>query len=93
MRDRPRRVSSGEGVIGLSWALLAAGCPTAVVSQWRADSESTAHLMIAFHRDLVRTNHRSPVESLRRAQLSLLRGGRYAHPYYWAPFIVIGRDR
>lgn len=87
------RVSIGEGVIGLSWALLAAGCPTAVVSQWRADSESTADLMIAFHRDLVRTNHRSPVESLRRAQLSLLRGGRYAHPYYWAPFIVIGRDR
>jgi CHAT domain-containing protein len=87
------RVSIGEGVLGLSWALLAAGCPTAVVSQWRTDSESTADLMIAFHRDLVRTHHRSPVQSLRRAQRTLMRNPRTAHPYYWAPFIVIGRDQ
>jgi CHAT domain-containing protein len=83
------RASGGEGVIGFSWALLAAGCPNAVVSQWRTDSESTAELMIRFHRDLVRTGRRSPSESLRRAQLSMMR--RDPHPYYWAPFIVVGR--
>src|SRR6185295_5222363 len=29
------RVTAGEGMIGLAWALFVAGCPTAVVSQWK----------------------------------------------------------
>lgn len=29
-------------------------------------------------------------EALRRAQLSLLSGGMYQHPYYWAPFVMYG---
>lgn len=86
-----RGLASAEGVLGLSWALLAAGCPNAVVSQWRVDSGSTAELMIAFHRHLVRSGRRSPAESLRRAQLAMMR--KYAHPYYWAPFMVIGSGR
>src|SRR5439155_4984612 len=45
-------VYPGEGVIGLSWAFLTAGCPTTVVSQWKADSHATAQLMIEFHRHL-----------------------------------------
>jgi CHAT domain-containing protein len=30
------------------------------------------------------------IESLRQAQLSLLAQSRYAHPFYWAPFILMG---
>lgn len=79
---------NGDGVIGLSWAFLAAGCPTTVVSQWKAQSAATAKLMVEFHRQLARGS--SKPEALRRAQLMLRRDRRYRHPFYWAPFVVIG---
>jgi CHAT domain-containing protein/tetratricopeptide (TPR) repeat protein len=79
---------SGEGVIGLSWAFLAAGCPTTVVSLWKAQSAATAVLMVEFHRQLA--GGASSSEALRRAQLALRRDRRYRNPFYWAPFVVIG---
>jgi len=82
------RVGRGEGLIGLSWAFFVAGCPTTVVSQWKVDSESTSQLMLGLHRGLARG--RSTPEALRQAALRLLRDPRYRHPFYWAPFIVMG---
>ena len=46
------RVGRGEGMIGLTWALFVAGALTTVVSQWKVRSDSTAQLMIEFHRQL-----------------------------------------
>jgi CHAT domain-containing protein len=82
------KVGSGEGVIGLSWAFFAAGCPTTVVSQWNAESASTAKLMIEFHRRL--RAGESTARALRGAQLSVRRIAKYRHPFYWAPFVAIG---
>jgi CHAT domain-containing protein len=82
-------VRSGEGLIGMSWALMAAGCPTTVVSEWKVASASTAELMIEFHRQLRQPSKVSKAEALRRAQLHLLRG-RYRHPFYWSAFVLIG---
>jgi CHAT domain-containing protein len=89
------RVGAGEGVIGLSWALFVAGCPTAVVSQWKVESASTTELMVGFHRNL-KSAADSPkhnggnAEALRRAALKLLRSKQYNHPFYWAAFVVVG---
>ena len=82
------RVGSGEGIIGLSWAFLLAGCPTTVSSQWKTSSAPTATVMIDFHRHLIREN--DPAESLRQAELALARDPRYRHPFYWAAFVVMG---
>src|SRR6185436_91308 len=90
------RVTNGEGMIGMSWALFVAGSPAAVVSQWKVDSARSSELMIEFHRNLL---HRpgagkSPLtksEALRQAALKLLHGP-YNHPAYWAGFILIGND-
>ena len=79
---------SRDPVVGWSWAFLAAGCRTTVVSQWKAQSAATATLMIEFHRRLARGQ--SEAEALRGAQLVLRRDPRYRHPFYWAPFIVVG---
>ncbi len=82
-------VYPGEGVVGLSWALLLAGCPTSVVSRWIVNSRSTADLMIAFHREL--SGHDlTPAEALRRAALAMRSQPQYRHPYYWAAFQVVG---
>jgi CHAT domain-containing protein len=89
------RVSAGEGLIGMSWALFVAGIPTTVVSQWKVDSVSTAHLMVDFHRLLSAQESQSragiaKAEALRRAALKLASDPKYKHPFYWAGFIVVG---
>jgi CHAT domain-containing protein/Tfp pilus assembly protein PilF len=86
------RVGDGEGLIGLSWALFVAGVPTTVVSQWSVDSASTAELMIDFHRNL-RADGRSTAEALRLAALATRNKPKYRHPFYWAPFVVVGNAR
>lgn len=92
------RVQAGEGVIGMSWAFFVAGCPTTVVSQWKVSSASTTRLMKEFHRNLLSQNPGQKgvapkADALRQAALSLLEDKQYRHPYYWAPFVVIGTAR
>ena len=82
-------VGTGEGVIGMSWALFVAGVPTTVASQWKVDSASTTSLMIDFHRGLTKSKL-TKAAALRQAELGLLRSERYRHPFYWAGFVMIG---
>ncbi len=82
------QVSGGEGVLGLTWAFRAAGCPCIVASQWATDDEATRRLMLRFYRGL-RANRRAD-DALRQAMLRLKRFRRYAAPYYWAAFEICG---
>ncbi len=88
------QVLPGEGLVGMSWAFLAAGTGTAVVSQWAVDSAGTTALMLAFHRNLrgvlAERRARSRAGSLRQAVLELMKTPQYRHPYYWAGFVMIG---
>jgi CHAT domain-containing protein/Tfp pilus assembly protein PilF len=81
-------VGSGEGVIGLSWALFVAGVPGIVVSQWKVDSASTTELMLAFHKNLLQ--QMPPAVALQKAELQLLHSKKFRHPFYWAGFVPIG---
>lgn len=81
-------VLQGEGAISASRAFLAAGAPVVVASQWKVDSEASAKLMIAFHRN--RQQGLNSADALRRAQLEMITGTAPASPYYWAAFGVIG---
>jgi CHAT domain-containing protein len=86
-------IVGGEGMVGLSWAVLAAGSPRAIATQWSVGSASAARLMIAFHRRLAKQpSVRNVSLALRAAQLEILRRPMYAHPYYWAGFILVGRE-
>jgi CHAT domain-containing protein len=89
------RLAQGEGVIGMSWALFVAGCPTVVVSEWKVDSASTTQLMLEFHKHLRRAMHgenhgMSVAKSLRESAVKMLHSAEYHHPFYWAGFVVIG---
>jgi len=78
----------GEGIVGMSWAFLVAGCPSTVVSHWAVDSRATASLMTIFHRHLAKGE--SVARSLRLAALELRHQSDYAHPFYWAGFEAVG---
>ena len=87
------RISAGEGLIGLAWALFVAGSPASVVSHWKIDSESTSNFMVEFHRQWMENGSAkavSPAEALRRAALRHLQSEKYWHPFYWASFVVLG---
>ena len=83
-------IGSGEGIIGMSWAMFIAGTPTTVVSQWKVESTSTTELMLEFHRQLLTGKGITKAEALRRASLKLLKTQKYKHPSYWAGFVMIG---
>lgn len=83
------KISKGEGVIGLSRALIYAGAKNIIVSYWSVADQSTAELMTNFYKELV--NNRSALSSaLQKVKLDMLNGKAYAAPYYWAPFVLIG---
>jgi CHAT domain-containing protein len=83
------RYDKSEGAIGIARTFLALGAPIVVASQWKVDSEPTKDLMIAFHRNR-KVNDLTSTESLRQAQLEVLRNGPTRAPYYWAAFSLFG---
>jgi len=83
------RLARGEGVIGTMWALFTAGARWMVVSQFSVASSSATKLLVDFHRRLANGSGSKTAE-LRAAAVELLRTPRYAHPYYWAGFILVG---
>ena len=89
------RVAPGEGVIGLMWAAFVAGSQASLVSQWQVDSQSSAALMVAFHRAW-RGNGAAPMSkarALQAASLAVLRTPGLSHPFHWAGFILSGDAR
>ncbi len=85
------RISEGEGLTGMTWALFIAGVPTTVASQWKIPSASTAEIMLGFHRNLLKTRGlKTKAEALRAAELNYLHTGQFRHPFYWAGFVLIG---
>jgi CHAT domain-containing protein/Tfp pilus assembly protein PilF len=84
------RIATGEGLIGLSWALFVAGAPTSVVSQWKVDSASTSAFMVALHRNLRGPTKGTKAQALRAASRALLAKPAYRHPFYWAGFVMMG---
>jgi tetratricopeptide (TPR) repeat protein len=87
------KISKGEGVIGLSRALVYAGAKSVIVSFWSVADESTAVLMTDFYSDLLSPSGVITPKfqsSLRNAKLKMIQNEKYSAPYYWAPFILIG---
>ncbi|HWE62868.1 MAG TPA: CHAT domain-containing tetratricopeptide repeat protein [Chloroflexota bacterium] len=80
-------VTPGDELLGLARGFLSAGAPSLLVSLWTADDAATASLMQRFYVRLLAGA--SPAAALRAAQCEVLRT--MPHPYYWAPFILIGR--
>jgi tetratricopeptide (TPR) repeat protein len=78
------RAYSGEGLVGLSWAFLRAGAHNVIAALWEATDVPTEQLMSKFYDELDRGA--SPDVALRKAKLSLLHGGTFHNPFYWAPF-------
>jgi CHAT domain-containing protein len=80
-------VAPGDELLGLARGFFSAGVPSLVVSLWAADDVAAAQLMHSFYTYLCAGQR--PAAALRHGQLLLMR--QHSHPYYWAPFVVMGR--
>ena len=79
------RVTSGDEIIGFTRAFMYAGSPRIIATLWSIDDEATSLLMDKFYSQLTTL---SPADSLRKAQIDIRE--RYAHPFFWAPFVTYG---
>ncbi|MBD2042995.1 CHAT domain-containing protein [Microcoleus sp. FACHB-672] len=77
---------TGDGVIGLSRALIAAGVPSTIVSLWAVPDAPTASLMTEFYRNLLQKQDKA--QALRSAMLTTMQ--QYPNPKDWAAFTLIG---
>ena len=84
--DTGRGKITGDGVIGLSRALIAAGVPTVIVSLWSVPDAPTAELMTEFYRQLQKNPDK--VQALRQAMLATIKN--HPDPRNWAAFTLIG---
>ena len=79
---------AGDELTGLGQAMLSAGATSVVAGLWQVDDMATRSLMSAFYARLA--DGQSPPRALRAAMIDLRGRVRWSHPYYWAPFMIMG---
>jgi CHAT domain-containing protein len=79
-------ISPGDELHGLMRGFLHAGAPSLVASLWAVSDRSTSELMKIMYAGIQNGNAKRA--ALRDAQLAIK--DEYGHPYYWAPFILMG---
>jgi len=80
-------VAAGDELLGLQRGLFYAGATTLLLSLWDVHDRSTAELMQEFYRGYI---HSGDVGLSLRAAMRKVRQDN-PHPYYWAPFVLVGK--
>ncbi|MBD2514276.1 CHAT domain-containing protein [Nostoc sp. FACHB-973] len=97
------KLGNGEEILGFGYQMQQTGARAAIASLWSVDDGGTQALMSAFY-NILSSEKLTKTEALRQAQISLITGNskakndnrpatrvsNFSHPYYWAPFILIG---
>jgi CHAT domain-containing protein/Tfp pilus assembly protein PilF len=84
-------VPAGDDFVGLTRAFLYAGSTSVLATLWEVDDRSTVDLMKSFYTHLEESGVRNDkAVALAYAQRSLRSSEKYQHPYYWAPFVLVG---
>jgi CHAT domain-containing protein len=80
-------VAAGDELLGLQRGLFCAGAASLLLSLWDVHDRSTAALMQEFYKNYIETTDMPG--SLQTAMLGLREQN--PHPYFWAPFVLIGK--
>lgn len=85
-------IGGGDELLGLMRAFLGAGAASLIASFWAVEDDTTAWLMHTLYENLALGATKAA--SLRQAQLRFLQEPalteKYSHPYFWAPFFLVG---
>ena len=79
-----------RAALGIAGFAVRSGARSTLATLWQVNDASTAQLMIKFYASLTQKAGITKAEALRAAQLELLKHPQYRHPFYWAPFVLVG---
>lgn len=79
-----------RAALGLAGVAIKAGARSAFATLWFVNDESSSSLVTYFYTQLRDHPDISKAKALQAAQIKLLSDQRYAHPCYWAPYLIIG---
>jgi CHAT domain-containing protein len=83
-------VGDERAALGFAGIAVRAGVSSALASLWFVNDMATAKIAAAFYAVLAKEKV-GKAEALQIAQKALIEsGGIYAHPAYWAPFVLVG---
>jgi len=85
------RIAKGDEVLGFTRSFLSAGTSALIASLWPVSDDATEVLMSTVYAELSRG--RDVQRAMQAGQLAVLKQPRMAHPFFWAPFNVIGNGR
>ena len=78
-----------RAALGLAGVAVRSGARSTLASLWAVDDQSTSAFMVEFYKQLSQPNM-SKAQALRQTQISLIKQSGFKHPFYWAPFVLIG---
>ncbi|MDH5538416.1 MAG: CHAT domain-containing protein [Rhizobacter sp.] len=84
-------VAKGDEIMGFTRSFLSAGASSIVASLWPVADDATEMLMSRLYAELAAG--RDLMLGMQAAQTEVLRTRRFVHPFFWAPFNVIGNGR
>jgi len=76
----------GEALGGLTRAVIYAGGRSLIVSHWSVDSVATVRLMTG----MFSAASGDQAGAMAHAQQALQQSAQFSHPYFWAPFTIVG---
>ncbi len=82
-------VGDDRAALGLAGIALKAGARSAVATLWSISDEATSRLIPRFYKNLLKSGL-SKAQALQQTQREMLESGRFSHPGYWAPYLLVG---
>ncbi|MGD1804936.1 CHAT domain-containing protein [Dapis sp. BLCC M126] len=82
-----KQLGDGSEILGFGYQMQAAGAAASLATLWRVDDQATSEFMNDFYTAL--KGGINKVRAVQKAQIAMI-NSEYNHPYYWAPFILIG---
>lgn len=81
----------GAGVTGLAYEFQRMGVHTVLATLWKLDSDTGKEFMTDFYKRLSKGS--SVGDAVRESRGVIRSNSKTSHPYYWAPFVLIGAWR
>jgi CHAT domain-containing protein len=81
-------VARGDEILGFTRSFFAAGAHTLIASLWPVADDATQQLMVHLYRDMA--GGADAMSAMRAAQIDVMRTRGQSHPFFWAPFNLIG---
>ena len=78
-----------RAALGIAGVALKSGARSTIGTLWAVSDQSTAILIDRVYNQIAAAPE-NKAQILRQAQLELIQSEQYNHPYYWAPFVLVG---